>query len=414
MKFLVFIAFRHLMARRRQSLVSIVGIILGVAFFLAISSLMRGSEADMIRRLVDNSPHITITDEYRNARIQPAEKAFPVGATQVIRVKPLTETRGIRGFEQKLRDIRAIPGLRASPVMTGQGLINYAGEEQSITLNGMIPQEIRTVTTIQNYMIEGRIDDLISNPDGMVIGATMAKDLSLRRGDVVTIASATGEIKAFKILGIFRTGRSSYDRNQVFVDIKRVQALLNRTNRINSILIKIDRPNEARMIATTIEQKIGYKATSWQEQSEDLMSTLAIRNAIMYTVVSAVLVVAAFGIYNVISTVVMEKQKDIAILKSMGFKARDIRIIFLVQGIVLGIGGCLVGIPLGCVLMAGLMQIRFMPPGASERVYMPLDWGWAQFAVAIAFAMFASILAAYLPARKGAGIEPIGILRGQM
>lgn len=414
MKFLMFIAFRHLLARQRQSLVSIIGIILGVAFFLAISSLMQGSEADMIRRLVDNAPHITVSDEYRNAREQPLHKIYHEGAVEVVRVKPLTETRGIRGYEQKLRMIRSIPEVRASAVLTGAGLINYAGEEDNITLNGMLPTEMNDVTTIHNYMIDGSVDDLIGNPDGIIIGATMARDLSLRRGDTVLIASAAKQTKSFKIIGIFRTGRGSYDRTQAFVDLKRVQALLARNNRVNTILIKIDNPQKARDVAAEIERKIGYKAMSWQEQSEDLMNTLAIRNTIMYTVVSAVLVVAAFGIYNVISTVVMEKQKDIAILKSMGFTAPDIRTIFLIQGIALGIGGCVIGIPLGCLFMLGLMQIRFKPPGSSEIVNMPLSWDGPQFLIAIAFAMSASVLAAYLPARKGAAVDPISILRGQM
>jgi lipoprotein-releasing system permease protein len=414
MKLLFFIAFRHLMARRRQSFVSIIGIILGTAFFLTIASLMQGSEADFKRRLVDNSPHITISDEYRDPRRQPADKVFNDAVVTIRNVKPLTETRGIRSYDQKMRDIRAIPGLHASPVLAGQGLINFAGRDEGVTLYGMIPNEVRDVSTIQKYMIDGSVDDLIANPDGILIGATLAKDLSLAKGRTITITAAGGQSRAFRILGIFRTGRSSYDRNQVFMDLKRVQAMLGRSNRINSIIIKLDNPTKARAVATQIEQIIGYKSVSWQEASEDLMSTIAIRNTIMYTVVSAVLIVAAFGIYNVISTVVMEKQKDIAILKSMGFSASDIRIIFLWQGVALGIAGCAIGIPLGCAMMSGLMQVRMRVPGSSEAINMPLSWDWPQFAIAIAFALIASTLAAWLPARKGATVQPINILRGQM
>ena len=142
------------------------------------------------------------------------------------------------------------------------------------------------------------------------------------------------------------------------------------------------------------------------------MSTLAIRNIIMYTVVSAVLIVAAFGIYNVISTVVMEKQRDIAILKSMGFHAADIKKIFVIQGVLLGIAGNMAGLPLGMGLMLTLMQIRFKPPGSLEEISMPIDWSWPQFAVAASFAMIASIVAALLPARKAAHVQPVDILRG--
>lgn len=142
------------------------------------------------------------------------------------------------------------------------------------------------------------------------------------------------------------------------------------------------------------------------------MNTLTIRNIIMYTVVSAVLVVAAFGIYNVISTVVMEKYRDIAILKSMGFYSEEIRRIFLIQGLILGAIGCLLGMPLGMAFMWLLMQVRFKPPGGSEVVTMPIDWSLPQFFVAGAFALAAALLAAFLPSRKAASVQPVDILRG--
>jgi lipoprotein-releasing system permease protein len=409
---LINIAFKHLTARKRQSIVSLIGIVLGVAFFLAISSLMKGSENDFIKRLVDNSPHITITDEFRNPRIQPVNIIYGVDAVEINHVKPVTETRGIRDFQQIVEELKSTLGTSASPVMAGQALVNFAGKDFGVTLNGMIPYEITSVTTIEKYMISGSVKDLIANSDGIIIGAQLAKKLSLTINQNITVASTTGQVRTFKILGIFRTGRAAYDEVQTFANIKRVQALLNRSNRINTIIIKLTNYMSSRDIATQLENRIGYKSVSWQESSEDIMSTIAIRNMIMYSVVSAVLVVAAFGIYNVISTVVMEKQRDIAILKSMGFYIKDIRNIFLIQGVVLGIVGCLTGIPLGMIFMVGLSQIRIKPPGSTEIVQMPIDWGYEQFLVAIVFAMVAAILAALLPAYKAASVQPVDILRG--
>lgn len=412
MRLLVFIALKHLLARKRQSLVSLMGIILGVAFFLAISSIMQGSEQDFIRRLVDNSPHITISDEYRNPRLQPAEKIYQDSTINIRNVKPLTETRGIRGYEKILESLRTNPSLRASPVLVGEGIISYAGQEKGITLNGMIPEEIDAVSTIRNYMIEGSLDRLFGNPDGILVGVTLAKNLSIKLNDTITIVAQNGEVRRFKVVGIFKTGRSGYDRGQAFVNLKRVQSLLGRPNRINSILIKLDTPQTALTKSKEIEDLIGYKSESWQEQSADLMNTLSIRNRIMYTVVSAVLIVAAFGIYNVISTVVMEKHRDIAILKSMGFQSSDIRRIFLIQGVLLGLAGNIIGIPIGTIFMKLLGHIEFKPPGSNEVIAMPVAWGWEQFAIAAAFALTASILAAYLPARKGSQLLPVDVLRG--
>lgn len=406
------IALKHLLARPRQSIVSLSGIVLGVAFFLAVSSLMQGSEADFIRRLVDNAPHITISDEFRNPRLQPVQQLYPAGAVEIRGVKPLTETRGVRHYSQILDALRTMPDLRASPVLAGQALVSFAGRDVAINLNGMIPSEVSDVTTIREYMVAGSLDEMIVNPDGIVVGSGLVRKLSLSLGQNVTLTSPTGEVRTFKIVGIFHTGRATYDDTQAFADLKRVQALLKRPNRANTIIVKLDEPRSARDVATEIERRFGYKSISWQEASEDIMSTLATRNIIMYTVVSAVLIVAAFGIYNVISTVVLEKQRDIAILKSIGFRARDIRRVFLIQGLLLGIAGSAVGLPLGAALMWGLMQIRLTFPGSTDPVPLPVDWGWRQFVIAVAFAVAAALFAGLLPARKGARVQPVDILRG--
>ncbi len=412
MRLLIYIALKHLLARKRQSMVSVMGIVLGVAFFLAIASLMQGSEKDFIQRLIDNAPHITISDAFRDARQQPVNTLYGTNAVEVRHVKPLTETRGIRDYKQVLTQLKTTQGIIASPVMVGQALVNFAGKDFAITLNGMLPSEVLTVTTIENYMIAGSINNLIANTDGIIIGAELARQLALSLNDNITVAATTGQVRIFKVQGIFRTGRSSYDERQTFASIKRVQALLNRSNRANTIIVKLADYSAARVLASSIEQRIGYKAVSWQESSEDIISALAIRNIIMYAVVSAVLVVAGFGIYNVISTVVMEKQRDIAILKSMGFYIADIRTIFLTQGVALGVVGCIMGLPLGMAFMLALAQIRFKPPGGTEIIQMPIDWSWPQFAIAGAFALITAIFAALLPAYKAASVQPVDILRG--
>jgi lipoprotein-releasing system permease protein len=415
MKQVIAIALRHLLARKRQSAVSLSGIVIGVGFFLAISSLMQGSQNDFMKRLVDNSPHITVSDEFRSVKHQPVFDLYKKGGVIELRsIKPLNETRGIRGYKEILRDLKSRPGVKASPVLAGEAILNFAGKDQNITLNGMMPEDIRDVTTIDDYMVKGSLDDLIANREGVIVGQTLLDKLSIKFGDNLTLASSSGVVKTFKIVGTFRTGRNSYDERQGYIDLKRAQGMFDRANRANTIIIKMQDSNNALAFSKDLESRIGYKSVSWQEASEDIMSTMIVRNIIMYSVVSAVLVVAAFGIYNIISTVVMEKHRDIAILKSMGFTAGDIQKIFLVQGALLGIAGLCAGLPLGCMMMLGLMQVRIKPPGLSEMVSMPLDWSAPQFIIAGAFAFFAALLAAYLPARKAAQVLPVDILRGGM
>lgn len=412
MKLLFAIALKHIISRRRQSIVSVLGIVLGVGFFLAISALMRGSERDFISRLIDNFPHITVRDEYRAPRIQPAVRMYPQGVVKVYRVKPPEERRGIRQYQRSLAWLKQQRDVLLAPVLMGEALLSFAGRETGMTLSGMNPQDLASVTTVLEYLVEGTLEDLIANPNGIFIGKELAQTMSINRGDNLLLSSTSGTRRFFKVVGIFRSGRSDFDLRQAYGNLKQVQILLNRPDRINRIIVKISNPYKARALAQTIEAKLGYKALSWQEESEDLLSALTIRNIIMYTVVSAVLLVAAFGIYNIISTVVMEKQKDIAILKSMGFHASDLKQIFLFQGVVLGIIGCLLGLPFGACLMYALGQITFTPPGNTDPIQMPLDWGISQFIVASLFALFASIAAAVIPARKAALVRPIDILRG--
>lgn len=408
------IAWSHLRGRRRQTIASLLGVMLGVAFFLAVSSLMRGSEADFIRRLVDTSPHVTVSDEYRDSSPQPAALRYPEAAVAVRGVKPLTERRGIRQYRQRLAQIDAVPGVRAAPILVGQVIFSFAGRDEAVTLSGIEPARMTGVSTIEEDMVEGSLDAVDRDPNGIIIGTALAEKLALSMGDTVSVVSPAGNVRVMKIVALFRTGVVSYDETQTFAQLKRVQALLNRPNAANMIVVKMDDAYTARDAAARIERMVGYKSISWQESSENILSTLAVRNVIMYSVVAAILLVASFGIYNVISSVIMEKTRDIAILKSMGFRAGDVERIFLVEGVLIGLAGSL----LGCAGGAGLIwlagQVEITVPGTSDPIRLPVYWGFDQFVLATAFAMLSAVAAAYLPARRGARVHPVDILRGAM
>jgi lipoprotein-releasing system permease protein len=406
------VALAHLTSRKRQTLVSLTGVVLGVAFFLAVSSLMRGSEKDFLKRLVDNSPHITVYDEVRQGRAQPAELRWPDAAVNVRNVKPLRETRGIRGWPQRLEFIEALPGVRAAPVLAGAAVLTFAGRQQAVTLSGAVPEKMKQVTTIEEKMIEGSLDALAADPNGIVIGQGLVDKFSLHLASSVNVVAADGTSRPLRVVGIFRTGNAGYDEGQAFVLLKRAQALLGRENRVNRVIIQLADPYDARSTAQTIEAATGYKSVSWVEASEDILSLLLVRNVIMFSVVSAILVVAAFGIYNTISTIVMEKTRDIAIMKAMGFHARDLKRIFLLEGLIVGVLGSGLGVLLGLVLMRVLGEVAIRPPGVSEVVHLPIWWGAEQYALAILFAMLSCLAASYLPARRAGSVHPVDILRG--
>lgn len=406
------IALTHLTSRKRQTIMSLLGIALGVAFFMAVSALMRGSERDFIKRLVDSAPHITISDELRAPPSQPVVTHYGEGAVALRSLKPKTETRGIRGYKQKLAWIATLGGVRAAPVLSGQAILTFAGKEHGITLNGIVPQLMRAVSDIDEKIVAGSLDAVSTNPNGIIIGRGLARKLFLEMGDNVSVSSPIGQVRSMKIVGLFDTGTTAIDEGHGYVVLKRAQALFGRMDRANRLVIQLDDPYAAPRMAAVIEARVGYRAESWQEASQNLMSVLLIRNIIMYSVVSAILVVASFGIFNVISTVVMEKRRDVAILKSMGFHARDVRRIFLAEGVMIGAVGSLLGVGLGYGLMAVVSAVRIQPPGMTEPINMPVYWGLDQLALAVFFAVLSATAAAYLPARKAGGVHPVDILRG--
>jgi len=406
------IALAHLRQRPRSTLVSLLGVMLGVAFFLAVSALMRGSEQDFLQRLVDSSPHITVLDEFRAARVQPAAVRWPGALVSISNIKPPLETRGIRGYRAKLASIEHWPGLRVAPVLRGSAVLSFAGRQQGISLSGVVPARMQAVSTIDEQMVAGTLDDLAAAPNGLVIGHGLAEKFQLGPGSTVSVLTASGGARIMKVVGVFRTGNAAYDEAETFTLLKRAQVILARPDRVNRLIIQLGDPQAARALAAEIERLLGYKAVSWSEASEDLLSLLRVRNVIMYSVVAAILVVASFGIYNTISTIVVEKRRDIAILKAIGFQAADVRRIFLYQGALIGLLGSAAGLLLGYGMMHALAQVELKPPGVSEVVHLPVWWGAEQFVLALAFALAACLGAAYLPARQAGGLRPVDTLRG--
>ncbi|MYN08609.1 ABC transporter permease [Pseudoduganella aquatica] len=406
------IACTHLRHHGRSTLVSLGGIALGVAFFLAVSALMRGSEQDFLQRLVDNSPHITVYDQYRTQQAQPAELRWPQAVVSVSNAKPLVETRGIRGYRSKLEQIEALPGIRVAPLLHGSAVLVFAGQQQGISLSGVEPPRMKLVSAIERHMVAGSLDELGATPNGVIIGEGLAAKFRLRMGGTLTVVSAGTGSRVMKVVGIFRTGNAAYDETETFTLLKRAQAILDRPNRVNRFIIQLADPHAAVGVAAAIERSIGYKSVSWIEASEDLLNLLLVRNIIMYSVVSAILVVAAFGIYNTIFTIVVEKTRDIAILKSIGFRRADMRRIFLWQGGIIGLLGSVAGLLLGNALMRVLAIIELKPPGVSEVVRLPVWWGVDQYLLAAGFAMASCLGAAYLPASKAGKLRPVDILRG--
>ncbi|WP_437364536.1 ABC transporter permease [Inquilinus limosus] len=413
MRLLLDLAVTHIIGRGRQTLVAILGTALGVGFSIAMAALMQGGEDDFVAQLIDTMPHVQITDERRTAARQPAEDIFD--AVEIAGLRPRDDRRGILNPTAAVAALNAwIPG-RMSTTLKTQGVVRYGGRDIGITIFGIEPRQEARVSSIAQDFRQGSFDSLIAGGNNIVVGDSLAKRLGADLGTTVTLVSATGQSRAVKIVGLFHTGVTARDEGEGYVLLKIAQILSERPNAINEIRLRLDDPNAAPAVAKRVEAQIGYKAVAWQEANESLLEAFVIRNIIMYTVVGAILLVAGFGIFNIVSTITHEKARDIAILKSLGFEARDMRRLFLLEGLTLGLAGSLVGWVLGFGLCFALSQIELRLSGAAvgrEITHLPLTWSPWHYLIAAGFALAAAGIAGYLPARQAAKLNPVDIIRG--
>ncbi|MBO9420646.1 ABC transporter permease [Labrenzia sp. R4_2] len=404
------IAATHVRNRLRQTVVSTLGVALGVGFSIAMAALMEGSQRDFLATLINAIPHVEIKDDKRTPTAQPASAVYDAVAFRGLR--PLEDLRGIRNPTEALASLRDWVDGDIAQRLTGQAVLRYSGQDIGMTLIGVRPKQELLVSNIGQDMREGAFEDLGSTSNGLVLGDKAAERLGAGLGDTVTLTSANGVAKRFKIVGLFHTGVTSSDESLAYAPLKAVQILLEKPDIINSITIRLTEINASVAVAARAERQLGYKAISWEEANEGLMEAFVVRNVIMFTAVGGILLVAGFGIYNIISTIVHEKARDIAILKSLGFPETDIQQIFVLEGLVIGVLGALAGSLLGFALSSYLATIKFEVTTDIEMTRLPIYFSHVHYMIASGLALLSAGIAGFVPARKAAALNPVDIIRG--
>ncbi|MDP6814028.1 MAG: ABC transporter permease [Alphaproteobacteria bacterium] len=405
------IALKHLRSRVRQSVVAVLGVATGVGFSVAMAALMQGSLLDFQQKLIDASPHVLIKDEYRDPPLQPAERAF-AGAVALDGLKPKEELRGIKRAKSLIAGLDTVPGLSAAPLLEGQVVIRFGGKDVAATLSGIDPERHIRVSQLADDMSTGTVTNLYAAANGVIAGDGLARKLGARIGNLLIVSSPAGVVLRMKLVGLFHTGVVAIDDARAYALLKKAQVLQDRPNVINRVRIAVPDIHQARGLARRLEERIGYLTESWDEANEDILNALQVRNVIMYVVVGAILLVAGFGIFNIVSTITYEKAHDIAILKSLGFRESDVRSIFVTEGLATGVGGSVLGWGLGFTLCKILESIEFNAKWAIEMEGLPIYYDPLQYGIATAIAVTSAGVAAFLPARRAARLNPVDIIRG--
>ena len=409
MNLVLYIALTHIRFRVRQTLVAVAGVGVGVGFSIMMAALMEGSQEDFTRQLIDALPHITVSDERREAPPQPAEIAY--AAAEIHGLTPEVRRRGIKNPMAIVASLEGwIPGAIAPSAKT-QALIRYSGRDVGVSLFGIDPRREAQVSKVATQMKKGTLLSLYSATNAIILGDRLAEKIGARLGANLTVQSSEGTHLNAQVVGLFRSGVRAIDEGTGYVLIKTAQILAQQTGLVNELRIRVADPLAARDVARRIERETSYKSVSWQEANEDLLSSFIIRNVIMYTVVGAILLVASFGTYNIISTITHEKTRDIAILKSLGLREAAVRRIFVLEALVIGGIGALTGWVLGFVLTGALGSVQIKSPFL-DVTYLPVAYSALHYAIASGVALLASLIAGYFPARKASLLHPVDIIRG--
>ncbi|KAB2911897.1 MAG: ABC transporter permease [Hyphomicrobiaceae bacterium] len=404
------IAVTHVRHRARQSLVAVAGVAIGVGFSIMMAALMEGSQNDFMKVLIDALPHITVSDQRRQAPPQPAEAAF--AAAEIHGLTPQVLRRGIKNPLAIMAGLEGwVPGAVA-PSVKVQALLRYAGRDIAASISGIDPRREPKVSQLATQMRQGDLKALYTAKDAIILGDRLAEKIGARLGANITVQTTEGARVTAHVVGLFHSGVRAADEGNAYVLIKTAQILAQQTGLVNELRVRAADPLSARRIADRIESETGYKSVSWQEANEDLLSALVIRNILMYTIVGAILLVASFGTYNIISTITHEKTRDIAILKSLGLRQATVRRIFLLESLIIGLLGAVIGWGIGFGLTVLLGSVEFKVSAVTEITRLPLAYSLWHYVLAAVVALLSSLLAGLFPARKAARLHPVDIIRG--
>ncbi|MGF1557979.1 MAG: ABC transporter permease, partial [Flavobacteriaceae bacterium] len=281
------------------------------------------------------------------------------------------------------------------------------------SLVGMdIMEEVR-LSNFRDNIIDGTPEDLENNENGILLGTGVAKKMSLNVGDRVQISTVAGNIFPLKIVGLYQSGIAEIDNIQSFVNLKTAQRILGEAqNYVTDINVKLFHIDKAPPMAKQLQQQFMVNATDINEANAQFETGSNIRNLITYAVSITLLIVAGFGIYNILSMLIYEKMKDIAILKATGFSGLDVQLIFMSQAMIIGLLGGLMGLLIGFGLSVLIDHAPFTTDSLPTITTYPINYQMEYYIIGIIFALISTFVAGYLPSNKAKHIDPVKIIRG--
>ncbi|WP_319506611.1 ABC transporter permease [uncultured Methanolobus sp.] len=378
------IALRHISARKRLTFFAVFAVALAIAVIVVLMSMMTGFTEELISTTVENSPHIVVSSADQKEDY-------------------------VHFYNYYSEQIAAMDGVESvSPVFIGQAAISHKDNAEGINLNGIDPIAEDTVMHISDDIISGDLFALSRSNNGIVIGDKLAEDLEVVTGDNVDIVMPGFGTASYKVIGIFDSGTPN-DESIAYVRFDSALDFFDENGVASKINVRVYDPFQADVIATSIERDTGLDALSWIEANKEILDLLNTQMLIVWLYYGLIYMIAGFGIANTLFTVVMDKKSEIGMLMAMGASKRNITMIFLLESLILGTMGVLLGCVLGYLGSTALSSYQIDLP--SEMYFglttLPLKTDIMNYAYAIVFSFLINIVAGVYPARRAAELDPV-------
>lgn len=400
------IAKTYLFSNKKLTAVAVLGVVLGMSIYIFMNSMMVGFDRSSMASIFKSNPHIRLykDDEVSQPLLQ-SKSTTPI----IINPKVVPVTNTIINPNLIIETILKQKEVTVVTPQVNTNVFYNNGKSQISGLSvGIKPDEANLMYDIKSFVVEGNFDLLKSNSNGIVIGSGISEKMNLDVADNLNLTSSKGVNRTFKIVAIFKTNNSSTDKTKSYINIAAAQQLLKEgSSYITDININITDPENAEIVAQKIESVTGYNAEGWKQANETLMAANKMRKIIITFVSLTILLVAGFGIYNILNMTVSQKINDIAILKAMGFKGKDVIQIFVTQAVSIGVMGVLGGMLLATILITVLKRVYV----GGDIGYFPIDYELKKFLQGVVIGLIITFFAGYIPAKKAANVDPVEILR---
>ena len=406
----LYIALRFLTHRKRALLLSLSGVVFGVAIFICTQAQTQGFTRYFIDSTIGSNGALVVRSRFR-----PRYEPLMVSAkTSTARTESRQYFEGITNANEIMRVSRQFSNVvSCSPVLRGTVTARAGFQNATIDLYGIDAGLHAQTTDILEKLIDGKYDDFRNNTSSIIIGSRLAEDLlHVGVGDTVQLLAPNGEYWRFTVAAIARAGIGSIDSTRIYCHARIAQALLQQPSGASMIIYKLRNPDRAPALAEHFEAIYQHDATSWQDREESTLQLfLTLRMSVAITT-SLIILLAGFGIFNVLTMSVLAKIKEIAILRSMGYRRTDISAVFLWQGALIAAVGSVLGCLLGALMTWGVSHIPIHLRGLLYTDYFLVTWDWSHYVFATCLALVAVFIASYVPARRAAELAPVVTIRG--